>query len=166
MRKNLFLTFCFSFVPGAGQMYQQYMKRGLSIILLTSFFIALTIILGAPIFMLPVAIITMYSFFDTYNIRNNLDTENIAKDEYIWKEAGFDIFESNFKIVKKNSFLGIGLICIGAYLLLNNVIGSLINETNIIWLVDLVDVIRNYLPSIVVSIVSIAIGMKLVSHKE
>jgi len=166
VKKNLFLTFCFSFVPGAGQMYQQYMKRGLSITLLIAFFIAVTIIVGAPIFMIPVAIIIMYSFFDTYNIRNNLDTENITKDEYIWKTAGFDIFESNFKIVKKNSFFGIGLIVIGAYLLFNNVIGTLINETNIIWLVNLVDVIRTYLPSIVVSIISIAIGMKLIKNKE
>lgn len=25
--KNGFLTFCFAFVPGAGQMYQGYMKQ-------------------------------------------------------------------------------------------------------------------------------------------
>jgi len=166
MKKNLFLTFCFSFIPGAGQMYQQYMKRGLSIILLTAFFIAITIIVGAPIFMIPVAIIMMYSFFDTYNIRNTLDSENKIEDEYIWKTAGIDIFESNFKIVKKNSFFGFALIVIGAYLLFNNVIGTLICETNITWLVNLVEVIRNYLPSILVSIISIAIGMKLISNKE
>ena len=32
MKKNGFFTFCFAFVPGAGQMYQGYMKRGLSLI--------------------------------------------------------------------------------------------------------------------------------------
>ena len=166
MRKNLFLTFCFSFVPGAGQMYQQYMKRGLSIILLTAFFIAITIIVRAPIFMIPVAIIIMYSFFDTYNIRNNLDTENKIEDEYIWKAAGIDVFESNFKIAKNNSIFGFALIFIGAYLLFNNVIGSLIYESNILWLVNIVDAIRNYLPSILVSIISIAIGMKFIGNKE
>jgi len=166
MKKNLFLTFCFSFIPGAGQMYQQYMKRGLSIILLTAFFIAITIIVGAPIFMIPVAIIMMYSFFDTYNIRNDLDSENKIEDEYIWKTAGIDILESNFKIVKKNSFFGFALIVIGAYLLFNNVIGNLIYESDIRWLINLVHIIRNYLPSILVSIISIAIGMKLISNKE
>lgn len=30
MYKNGFLTLCFSFIPGAGQMYQGYMKRGLT----------------------------------------------------------------------------------------------------------------------------------------
>ena len=34
MLKNGFLTFCCAFIPGAGQMYQGYMKRGLSLILI------------------------------------------------------------------------------------------------------------------------------------
>ena len=33
MLKNGFSTFCCAFIPGAGQMYQGYMKRGLSLIL-------------------------------------------------------------------------------------------------------------------------------------
>ena len=34
MQKNGFLTLCFSFIPGAGQMYQGYMKRGVTQVLL------------------------------------------------------------------------------------------------------------------------------------
>lgn len=166
MKKSLFFTFCFSFIPGAGQMYQEYMKRGLSIMLLTAFFIALTIIVGAPIFMIPVPIIMIYSFFDTYNIRNSIDTERSIKDEYIWKSAGIDIFESNFKIVKNNSLFGISLILIGAYLLFNNVVISLVYQSNITWLEEIVRSIRNYLPSILVSAISIGIGVKLISNKK
>lgn len=166
MRKNLFFTFCFSFIPGAGQMYQEYMKRGLSIMLLMAFFIAITIIVGAPIFLIPLPIVIIYSFFDTYNIRNNIDTDNKIKDEYIWKMAGIDLLESNFKIVKKNSFFGMVLIIIGVYLLFNNVIGSLIYETNIEWLVNTVSTIRSYLPSLLVSVISIVIGIKFISNKE
>ena len=33
MMKNGILTFIFAFCPGAGQMYQGYMKRGLSLLL-------------------------------------------------------------------------------------------------------------------------------------
>lgn len=166
MKKNLFFTFCFSFVPGAGQMYQEYMKRGLSIMLLTAFFIAITVIIGAPIFMIPVPIIVIYSFFDTYNIRNNMDSENRIKDEYIWKSAGLDIFESNFKIVKKNSFFGICLILIGVYLLFTNVFTSLIYGTNIQWLINFVNDVRMYLPSVIVSAISIGIGIKFINHKD
>ena len=32
MKKNGFLTFVFACIPGAGQMYYGYMKRGLSMI--------------------------------------------------------------------------------------------------------------------------------------
>lgn len=166
MKKNLFLTFCFSFIPGAGQMYQEYMKRGLSIMLLTAFLVAITIVVSAPIFLIPLPIVIIYSFFDTYNIRNNIDTENQIKDEYIWKIAGVDIFGSNFKIVQKNSFFGFLLVFIGAYLLFNNVIGNLIYQTDIEWLIDIVRSIRNYLPSILVSVISIAIGIKFISNKE
>lgn len=165
MKKNLFLTWCFSFIPGAGQMYQEYMKRGLSIMILTAFFVILTVILGAPIFMIPIPIIMIYSFFDTYNIRNNIDTDNKTKDEYIWKTAGIDIFQNDFSKYKKNKVFGISLLFIGIYLLLNNVIGGLIYDTNIAWLIDIADSVRSYLPSVLVSIISIAIGIKFISNK-
>ena len=33
MLKHGFMTYCCAFIPGAGQMYQGYMKRGHSLIL-------------------------------------------------------------------------------------------------------------------------------------
>ena len=39
MMKNGILTFLFAFCPGAGQMYQGYMKRGLSLITMFCLFI-------------------------------------------------------------------------------------------------------------------------------
>ena len=72
MKKNLFFTFCFSFIPGAGQMYQAYMKRGVSLMSLFAVFCAITFSTSMPIFAIPLPIIYAYSFFDTYNIRNKL----------------------------------------------------------------------------------------------
>ena len=34
MKKNSFLTFCFAFIPGAGEMYLGMMKKGLAVMLL------------------------------------------------------------------------------------------------------------------------------------
>ena len=34
IRKNKFLTFCFALIPGVGQLYQGYMKRGVSLMIL------------------------------------------------------------------------------------------------------------------------------------
>ena len=50
MKKSMFLTFCFSFIPGAGQMYQGYMKRGLSLMILLGLAFALTSIISMPLF--------------------------------------------------------------------------------------------------------------------
>jgi len=165
MKKSLFFTFCFSFIPGAGQMYQEYMKRGLSITLLAAFFTIITIVVNAPLFFIPILIIVMYSFFDTYHIRNSIGTDKMIKDEYIWQSAGINIFDNNFKIAKKNSLLGISLILIGVYLIFNNIIVDMVYETNIIWLHEFVRGIRNYLPSVVVSAISIAIGIKFINNK-
>lgn len=167
MKKNIVLTFCFSFIPGAGQMYQQYMKRGLSITMITAMFLALAIILSTPIFAIPVFILVMYSFFDTFNIRNTLDSEAKPEDEYIWKSAGLDLLNVNLKAVEKNSFIGISLVLIGVYLIFNNVLGSMLYNSDIKWLVSLVITVREYLPSIIIAAVSIGIGLKFIkSNKE
>ena len=41
MKKNGILTLLFACIPGAGQMYQGYMKRGLSLITMFCLFIIL-----------------------------------------------------------------------------------------------------------------------------
>ena len=63
MMKNGILTFLFAFCPGAGQMYQGYMKRGLSLIL-TACLIGMVSSLLNPVLLLLV-VVWMYSFFDT-----------------------------------------------------------------------------------------------------
>lgn len=51
MKKNAFLTFIFACIPGAGQMYYGYMKRGTSLLV----YFCLFIMLGAIISPLVVA---------------------------------------------------------------------------------------------------------------
>lgn len=68
MKRNALLTYLFSLCPGAGQMYQGYMKRGLSHILL----FVIPIMLGfafMPVLMALAAVVYMYSFFDSINLR-------------------------------------------------------------------------------------------------
>ena len=49
MKKNGFLTFCFAFIPGAGEMYQGYMKRGLSLVMLCAAAIALGVVVALAV---------------------------------------------------------------------------------------------------------------------
>lgn len=165
MKKSAFFTFCFTAIPGASHMYQQYMKRGLSIMLLFSAFVLLTGITGTPIFGIPAAIIWVYSFFDTFNIRNSIGTENQTPDEYIWKNSDLDGSFNNI-FAKKSYLIGIGLVLIGIYMLLDNVFYSVARNYNIVWLETLMGYITHYLPSIIIASLSIGIGVKLMFNKK
>lgn len=158
MKKSLFLTFCFSWIPGAGQMYQNYMKRGLSLMCIFGILFALGVLLETVIFMIPAWIVLAYSFFDTYNIRNAIDTDEQIVDEYFLKGIDFDK-------VKGNKLLGIGIILVGVYLLLNNVLYGIAIQSNIQAVIDFVDMIRMYFPSLIVSAITIGIGTKMISGK-
>ena len=81
MLKNGFLTFCCAFVPGAGQMYQGYMKRGLSLIL-TACCIGMVSSLLNPVLLLLV-VVWMYSFFDTFNLRAQIIADTAPEDDYL-----------------------------------------------------------------------------------
>ena len=158
MKKNGFFTFCFSFIPGAGQMYQNYMKRGLSIMCIAGVFFILATMLETVIFIIPFLVIMAYSFFDTFNIRNSIGTDEQIEDDYILK--GFD-----FNKIKRNKLLGIGIILVGAYLLLNNVLYGIAKQTEIEWIISFIRTIRTYFPSIIVSLITIGIGTKMISNK-
>ena len=89
--KNGILTLLFACIPGAGQMYQGYMKRGLSLI---------TMFLpvyyprqhhGLDALVVGCIVVYMYSFFDTLNLRAQLAAEKAPEDDYLvhfnWHDA-------------------------------------------------------------------------------
>ena len=70
--RNGFLLFISSCLSGCGQMYQGYMKRGLSLLLAFCLilFASTYFFLGALALFLPV--IWLYAFFDSYALRSQL----------------------------------------------------------------------------------------------
>ena len=70
-KKSGFLTFCFSLVPGAGEMYMGFMRQGVSIMALfwLLIFLAAFLSIGPVLFILP--ILWCYSFFNVHNIRGD-----------------------------------------------------------------------------------------------
>ena len=84
-KKNGFLTLCFSFVPGAGEMYMGFMKQGVSIMSVFWMLIFLAVFLnfGAVLFILP--ILWCYSFFNVHNLRGLSDEEFYeVEDDYLF----------------------------------------------------------------------------------
>lgn len=165
MKKNSFFTFCFSLIPGAGQMYQSYMKRGLSILILFSIFICLAILIETPIFLIFGLIVLIYSFFDTFHIRNFIDTENQIEDSYIWGSNALGTSIDNL-FSQRSSLLGFAFLFIGIYLLLNNVLAGFAYRLDIEWLYEVTDVLVHYLPSLIIAMLSVGIGIKLMFNKK
>lgn len=157
MKKNLFLTFCFSFIPGAGQMYQNYMKRGLSLMCLGGLLFAMSVLLNTVIFIVPFLIIIAYSFFDTYTVRNSIGTDHEIKDEYMFKEI-------KINEIKRNRILGIGILLIGIYIIFNNIIARAFGDIEFVGAA--IKIIKNYLPSIIVSAITIGVGIKMIAGKK
>lgn len=62
MKKNGILTLLFACIPGAGQMYQGYMKRGLSLITMFCLFIILGSTTGLDALVVGCIVVYMYSF--------------------------------------------------------------------------------------------------------
>lgn len=166
MKKNGFLTFCFSFIPGAGQMYQDYMKRGLSIMTLFAISCALWGFAGISIFAAPIPIIYAYSFFDTYNIRNKIGTDRALNDGLIWDEFLEEGSKSSKIFDKKNKVIGFLLVLVGAYLVFSNILRDIGQRYGIEFLVVFASYVTRYLPTVIISTLSIWFGTKLMINKK
>ena len=168
MRKNGFLAFCFAFIPGGGQMYLGMMKKGLLLMGLFSAisFAMMTLYLDFLGCLLPV--IWFYSFFDTLNSRC-LSPEQIREIDDNTTQF-FNDLAPNFSIqwdkfgAKFHRYFGIGLILFGLYLIFRNIFHPMLRflfERLGIDYWGLTQIVRA-LPSLVISIAIIALGIHLV----
>ena len=115
-KKSGFLTFCFSLIPGAGEMYMGFMKQGISIMAVfwILVFFASFLNVGPMLFILP--ILWCYSFFNVHNIRGMSDEEFYAlEDDYLFHlDSALD--QGKWK-GKQTNFLAAALIIAGVAIL-------------------------------------------------
>ena len=83
MKKNGILTLLFALIPGAGEMYQGYMKRGLSLITMFCLSAALGAMTQIEVLYIGLPIVYMYSFFDTFNLRAQIGMGTAPEDDYL-----------------------------------------------------------------------------------
>jgi len=124
-KRSNFLTFCFAFLPGAGQMYMGFMKRGVSIMSAFSLLIFSSIWLNFIPLLFAIPVIWFFSFFDTINLRT-LPEESLAAMEdcyIIFPELLKN--KSYFLTGKYRTVFAIILIFCGVSVLLNNLYGML-----------------------------------------
>ena len=165
MERNKFLVFCWAFIPGAGQMYLNMMKKGLAIMTLFWSIIAVTVLVRLDEMLLILPIIWFYSFFDTFNSAKFLYEQRQQMDNQFGEMlASGDWFQKACSLVKGKGpvYIAIALIFLGSYLVYRAVISP------ILWYITLPDwayqIIRN-IPNLVVAIAIIAMGV-LMLRKE
>ena len=163
MKKNGFLTFIFACIPGAGQMYYGYMKRGTSLLVYFCLFIMLGAIISPLV--VGVAVVYMFSFFDTYDLIRHMAAGEPKEDSLL--------VLGNYEEIKKlipqhNRLIGWGLVCFGVWALYETFISN--------WLYTLLcnlvgngyayDIITG-IPNIVIAVLLIFAGLKLLGlHPE
>ena len=166
MKKNGILTLLFACIPGAGQMYQGYMKRGLSLITMFCLFIIVGSATGLDALVVGCIVVYMYSFFDTFNLRAQIIAENAPADDYLvhinWKDKRMQDF-----MMDSHKLLGWGLIALGGLVAYENVIMRVFGDVMWRWgqnnpVFRAIYLMLDELPQIVTCVALIVCGLWLV----
>lgn len=164
-KKSKFLTFMFSFLPGAGHMYMGFMKMGISLMSLFFFLIFFSswLDIGPLLFILP--ILWFYSFFDCINKSCSTDEEFLLlEDTYLFSlDRMVKIDKDIFK--KRRLFAGILILLLGVYLVWNNTMNFLSryisNESY-----EAINNVTRHAPQLIIGIAIIFVGAKLILGKK
>ena len=166
-KKSGALTFIFACIPGCGEMYLGYMKRGLSICALFWGVIALGMFTQLDALMCVLPVIWLYGFFDAFNIRGYDDEQSEANpDSYLF---GIDDKDSKFRLSGKSGLIvGWILVIIGVYALWNMFADFFFHyfSSDIYWLYD---IIANKIPGAVILVLVICLGVWFIrgpKHKD
>jgi len=168
-KKSKFCTFIFSTMFGAGQMYMGFMKQGISIMSAAAIIIAVGSWMESAVIFLALPILWFYSFFDSMNKASLPDEifKNL-EDHYLFmpeKESPEII-----TIIKKyNSAIAIGLIAIGGFVLVDELmdyLAALLNDTEYTQLLSLINQLRWNGARLLMAIIIIAIGVRLIVGKK
>ena len=164
MLKNGLLTLLFAFIPGAGQMYQGYMKRGLSLMLMCCVIGVLAVLFSPIAFFL--LLVFMYSFFDTLNLRAQIALGNAPADDYLVHLNPKDKRLARL-LLDSHKLVGWCLIAIGALIayeqIIMNTLGDILwrwGQKAPVW--RAIYLVMDQLPEVVLCVALILCGIWLV----
>lgn len=157
--KNGFLLFIASCLSGCGQMYQGYMKRGVSLLLAFCLvlFASTYFFLGTLALFLPV--IWLYAFFDSYALRSQLSAGTAPEDAFLFGLSDMDSNRLGELLRKRHSLIGWVLVILGAYMLYDMLMGQL-SGLFFGWFGEwLYSLLRYGLPRVVITVLVILLGL-------
>ena len=164
-KKRGFWTFIFSLIPGAGEMYLGFMKRGVSTMLVFLGWLTFCGMSGFNVGVILAPVIWFYSFFSVHNLVSLPDEEFYQQeDDYILihmdRIVGIDRWERG-----KVKFLAAALIIIGIFTAAQQIwqmLWGILPD----WLQSEVGVVYYGLPKVVISLLLIALGIYLIRGKK
>ena len=160
MRKNKVLVFLFSLIPGAGQMYLGFMKRGVSLMLLFTLVIAIAAGFYLSFLTILLPVIWFYAFFDAMNLSSlPFDQQKMVQDDFLFGLSAPSTDKWKRLLQKRHVFIGAVCILVGVYLLFNNLVQPLLWQ---FFDYDIVRRIFNSIPTLVVGVLVICLGIYLV----
>lgn len=162
-KKSGFWTVLFSFLPGAGQMYQGYMKRGVSLMGLFCGVVLISALLNVAELSLVLPVVFCYAFFDSLNIHSyTFEDAQAHPDDFLFFESESGLLQRLHRVQGKG--LGIALVAVGCYLLLRNFYGMFMGWLWYYseWAYRLLDNCLDRVPSLAVGLAIILLGLHLI----
>lgn len=172
MEKSRFLVLVFSFIPGAGEMYLNMMKKGATIMGLFwgISFISGSMGINSSVLMFALPVIWFYSFFETHNMKHfTLDYRKECDDRFFYNMDS--IFENGgffSKLGNRNRVIGIVLIIFGFVAIFKTVqypFYRLMDSINPV-VANFIHSVFNMVPDVLISIFIIFLGFRLIKGKN
>ena len=159
-RTGLFLFVC-SCTPGCGQMYQGYMKRGLSMMLLFWGCLSVIALLGLDVLIFLLVPIWLYAYFDSYNLHARMEQGGPDDDAFL-----FGVFEGDSEkfaslLRKRHSLFGWLLIGVGLYMLYDSLVRRVLNVLEYYFEVEywFYNIFSHDIPRLALTFAIIALGV-------
>ena len=160
MRKSKFLTFLFSLIPGAGQMYLGFMKRGVSLMLLFTLVIAIAAGFYLSFLTILLPVIWFYAFFDAMNLNSlPFEQQKMVQDDFLFGMSFTGSAKWEKLVQKRHVLIGVICILIGIYLLFENLVRPILMR---FFDYSIISMIFNCIPTFIVGVLVICLGIYLV----
>jgi len=165
-KKNRFLTFCFSLMPGAAEMYMGFMRTGTELMLFFLGMIMIPSFLGLDGLSILAVVIWAYGFFHANHLASLGDEEFVqVEDNDI---LGMELFQKGKKKLQGNSRgIAVLLIVLGIWLLWGTGVDMLwayrvLPE----YIYELLFTISDYVPRLTASVLIIVLGVHMIRGRK
>ena len=156
MRKSRFWLFLFSLVPGCGQMYLGYSKRGVSLGMMFFGILFLSSLIGFTEIGIILPVLWFYAFFDAMNLYGKEDVE----DDWAFNLG--NLYARYVGDRRSSIIFGIILLCVGCLVLFRNIVGPQLLE--LLRGTIFAPLIAN-MPQLIIAVILIILGVFLIGGK-